>query len=141
MNRTLPTYRDKPLLTGESVNRLAGAILSHVDRPGRVNLLKADWRAFIEQQFDLTLAQTGHLANVPAGHVDQIQRALNLALEEGGALQLILPSEAQKLGLNTDSQGELTITIQGTGPNPMLMIVNLKCRFDADCGNWSCTLS
>lgn len=126
------------MLTGESVSRLAGTILRNEGTIEQVKLLKLDWRAFLEQEFRLSSAQTLNLSKIPENVVKEIQDALNQAAEQGGTLQLRLASEVPALEVGTEPRGELTIT---PGMDLSLKIepkTVFHCHFAADCGNWDC---
>jgi hypothetical protein len=137
MKKTETNRSQKPLLTGENVNRRLSTILRQKENADQVSQLKSDWRAYVEDQFHLTSIQKQHLANIPTDEVNQIQRALNQAVDQGGTIQLKLPLEVRLATAGADAEGELTITVDDTSARAIKIPI-LHCRFDADCTNWKC---
>lgn len=121
----------KPALTGPHTNQLAKALLGNAQEHERKALLRADWRAFIRQEFHLNKVQNEHIQNLPAHTVERIQVALNQFSQQGGHLELTLPNE------NPDGRGKLIIHI-GETTDVRYTVPVLYCTFDSNCQNWDC---
>jgi hypothetical protein len=138
--------KKKPLFTGANVNKMAGTLLgqggmAEQAKKAKKGKAKKDWRAFVQDEFQLSGPQKENLSNIPGQQVQRIQKALNDAADRGGQIEL-------ELGSETGGSGELVVTIPQSGGTageaafaaaaaaPEGGTVKATWTFDADCTGW-----
>jgi hypothetical protein len=142
MNEIEPSSQPtrKPSFTGDNVNQLADKILSERGAGTSAGLAKQDWVAYVQSTFRLSNIQKENLRKLPAAEVAKIQKALLVAIELGGNVQLKLKGEVAETG-SANTKDEVMIAAansndnQGKGPSPTLRI--LHCEGDS-CSDMNC---
>lgn len=121
---------EKPNLTTHSVNAWFKEIVAH---PKKSPLFKENWTKLLMSEFRLTHDQQDHISQIPAEYVADLQKAMNLVVDHGGAIRVERESET--------SPGKLIVEpSQPAGkPAPESFSVGIfHCTFDANCRHWHC---
>lgn len=106
--------------------------------PTRANLLKIDWRKFMESELSLSENQKKHLFQIPASDAKALQEAIANVVDHGGKIHMERDSETSPGVLIVQPKASGSKTAHTFEPN--LSVGIFHCTFNAHCRNWHCGL-
>jgi hypothetical protein len=98
--------------------------------PSRARALRQDWMKLLQTELPVSASQKEHLSGVPAEDAKQLQAAIAMVVDHGGAIHIERDSER--------SPGILVVQ-PNSGPQTADFSFGIfHCTFDANCRNWHC---
>jgi hypothetical protein len=115
----------KPPFVEDNINRFSASVIELAETTESKALIESatnDWRAFVRDQFQLTINQSQAIAALSSVAVERIQRSINEALQARSRLEVIAtPANALPAGVVAATKLEAKIEFAETiGPDNKL---------------------